>query len=271
MPPYNPFARPISSLTAANMTPTPFTSTPEPTDRQLIVKQFLKNPQNKIWLLQHTQDNPKLLRQVKRLFTIRELINIQKNLFKDCIDDRLDEGLFEAVHDIRSKWLAMNPLDRPFRPNPPQGSCPQPSPSGGRRGKDRLVQIAVVPLSHWNNSAPSSSWMIQTPTLQTIINLTSPSPEPTLQPLNSYPEYMHDSTCFHCRKKGHFTNYCPNFVWTICGENAPQHYPSTCPLRASATLPPRYQNVDDSADPNDFYFNFDDEAIANITGEPINY
>ena len=148
MPPYNPFARPVSSLTTTNMTPTPFTSTPEPTDRQLVVKQFLKNPQNKIRLLQCTQDNPKLLRQVERLFTIRELINAQKSLFKDCIDDGLDEGLFEAVHDIRSRRLATNPLDRPFRLNPPQGSCPQPSPSGGRRGKDKSVWIAIVPLSH---------------------------------------------------------------------------------------------------------------------------
>ena len=101
MPPYNPFARPISSLTTANMTPTPFVPTPEPTD-QLLIKQFLKNPQNKIWLLQCTQDNPKLLQQVERLFTIRELITAQKNLFKDCIDDGLDEGLFEVVNDIRS-------------------------------------------------------------------------------------------------------------------------------------------------------------------------
>ena len=124
MPPYNPFARPVSSLTATNLTPTPFTSTPEPADRQLLVKRFLKNPQNKIRLLQRAQDNPKLLRQVERLFTVRELINAQKNLFKDCIDDGLDEGLFEAVHDIRSKWLATNPLDRPFRLNPPQGSRP---------------------------------------------------------------------------------------------------------------------------------------------------
>ena len=148
MPPYNPFARPVSSMTTTNMTPTPFTSTPEPTDQQLVVKRFLKNPQNKIRLLQHAQDNPKLLRQVERLFTIRELINAQKNLFKDCIDDRLDEGLFEAVHDIRSRRLATNPLDRPSRPNPPQGSRPWPSPSGGCREKDKSVQIAVVPLSH---------------------------------------------------------------------------------------------------------------------------
>ena len=236
-----------------------------------LVRRFLKNPQNKIRLLQRAQDNPKLLRQVERLFTIRELINAQKNLFKDCIDDGLDEGLFEAVHDIRSRRLAINPLDRPSRLNPPQGSRPRPSPSGGCKGKDKSVRIAVVPLSHRNNSTPSSSRMIQTPTPQTIIDLTSPSPEPTLQQPNPYPEYMRDSTCFHCRKKGHFANYCPNFVCTICGENAPQHYLSTCPLRASATLPPRYQNVDDSADPDDYYFDFDDEAIANMTGEPINY
>ena len=31
------------------------------------------------------------------------------------------------------------------------------------------------------------------------------------------------------------------------------------------------KNVDDSADPDDFYFDFDDAAIANMTGEPINY
>ena len=140
-----------------------------------------------------------------------------------------------------------------------------------RSGKDKSVQIAVVPLSHRNSSAPSSSQMIQTPTLQTIIDLTSPSPELTLQHQNPYPEYMCDSTCFHCRKRGHFANYCPTFVCTICGEHTPQHYPSTCPNRASTTPPPRYQDDDDLADPNDFYFDFDDAAIANMTGEPINY
>ena len=190
MPPYHPFARPVSSLTAANMTPTPFISTPEPAD-WLLVKWFLKNSQNKIRLLQRAQDNPNPLWQVERLFTIRELITAHKNLFKDCIDDGLDEGLFEAVNDIRSKWLTTNPLDRPFRPNPLQGPCPRPSPSGGHKGKDKWVWIAVVPLSHWNSSAPSSSWMIQTPTPQMIIDLTFPSPEPTLQHLNLYPEYMH--------------------------------------------------------------------------------
>ena len=116
MPPYNPFARPASSLTTMNMTPTPFISTPEPADRQLVVRRFLKNPQNKIRLLQQAQDNPKLLRQVERLFTIRELINVQKNLFKDCIDEGLDEGLFEAVHDIRSKWLGYPTSENTWEP-----------------------------------------------------------------------------------------------------------------------------------------------------------
>ena len=253
------------------MTPTLFIPTSETTDWQLLIKRFLKNPQNKIWLLQCAQDNPKLLWQVERLFTIRELITTQKNLFKDCINDGLDEGLFEAVNDIRSKRLATNPLDWPFRPNPPQGSCPWPSPSGGHRGKDKSVQITMIPLSHWNNSAPSSSQIILTLALQMIINLTSPSLEPTPHQPSLYPEYMHDSTCFHCRKKGHFANYCPTFVCTICGEHTLQHYPSTCLNCASATLPPRYQNVDDSTDPNDFYFDFDDAAITNMTGEPINY
>ena len=128
MPAYNPFARPTSSLTTANMTPTPFISTPEPTDRQLVVRRFLKNPQNKIRLLQCAQDNPKLLRLVERLFTIRELINAQKNLFKDCIDNGLDEGLFEAVHDIRSRRLATDPLDRPSRLNPPKDHAHDPLP-----------------------------------------------------------------------------------------------------------------------------------------------
>ena len=267
MPSYNPFARPA---TATNMTPTPFIPTPEPTDWQLLIKQFLKNLQNKIRLLR-TQDNPKLLWQVKRLFTIWELITTQKNLFKDCINNGLDEGLFEAVHDIKSKWLATNPLNWPFRPNPPQGSCPWPSPCGGHRGKDKSVWIAIVSLSHQNNSRPSSSQVIQTLTPQTIINLTSPSPEPILHQPNPYPDYVHESTCFYCRKKSHFANYCPTFVFTMCESHASQHYPSTCPNCASATLPPDYQNVDDSADPDDFYFEFDDAAITNMTGELINY
>jgi len=113
--------------------------------------------------------------------------------------------------------------------------------------------------------------MTLTPTLQTIIDLTSPSPEPINHQSNPYPDHMRNATCFHCRKTGHFANYCPTFICIICGKHAPQHYPSTCPDRPLRTPPPRYQNVDDPADPDDYYYDFDDEAIANMTGEPINY
>jgi hypothetical protein len=72
------------------------------------------------------------------------------------------------------------------------------------------------------------------------------------------------------RKIGHFASYCPQYKCVKCKKVAPKHYQNACPNRNSHTPPPHYFHdyEEEPLNPEDFNFNFDDDAIANMTREP---
>jgi hypothetical protein len=85
-----------------------------------------------------------------------------------------------------------------------------------------------------------------------------------------YPDHMRDSTCHSCGKTGHFASFCPLYKCAICKKTAPKHYQNACPNRNSHTPPPRYRHdyEEEHLNAEDYNFDFDNDAIANMTREP---
>jgi hypothetical protein len=71
---------------------------------------------------------------------------------------------------------------------------------------------------------------------------------------------------------GHYASYCKLFQCKHCKKYAPKHYPNDCPRKnIPPTPPPTYEQMDTYYETatEDFDYDFDDEVIANMTGEPI--
>ena len=71
-----------------------------------------------------------------------------------------------------------------------------------------------------------------------------------------YPHYMADATCFTCKRTGHFQTHCPQYYCGKCGNAAPGHPSTSCPQDDQNPSTDVYEDV------------YEDEAWANITGEP---
>ena len=71
-----------------------------------------------------------------------------------------------------------------------------------------------------------------------------------------YPCYMADTTCFTCKKPGHFQTHCLHYYCRKCGNSAPGHPSTSCPQDDPPPSTDVYEDV------------YEDKAWANITGEP---
>jgi hypothetical protein len=83
---------------------------------------------------------------------------------------------------------------------------------------------------------------------------------------------MAESKCNHCDAIGHFASYCHLFRCKYCKKYALKHYPNDCHKKnVPPTPPPTYEQTDSFYDaaPEEFDYNFDNDAIANMTGEPV--
>jgi hypothetical protein len=138
--------------------------------------------------------------------------------------------------------------------------------SGTQKEKKRAHPTTPSPK---RNSKNSSSHHPEETT--DIVNLTkSMSPSPTTpisspaRPNNPTPKHMRTKICYYCHQISHFASYCLTFTCQYFHIAAPRHYANCCPERLAQLKEDAHYWPDD-----DRYHNFDDIAIANITGEPI--
>ncbi|KAG5633638.1 hypothetical protein H0H81_006344 [Sphagnurus paluster] len=98
---------------------------------------------------------------------------------------------------------------------------------------------------------------------QQVIDLTTPSPPPEKPRTIKKPHHFSPTPgpsntrrCYQCGDPTHLFVKCPSYQCTKCYRVAPGHYPSKCP----------YKEISEEG-----YYEWDNEAIGNITGEPSWY
>ncbi|GLB39704.1 hypothetical protein LshimejAT787_0702140 [Lyophyllum shimeji] len=118
-------------------------------------------------------------------------------------------------------------------------------------------KVAIKKPRYYRRSTPYPHGTRENP-----IDLRTPSPPSTMTPPpKQRPTPCADpklAECFTCGKSGHWASHCNKFVCKRCNSRQPGHYPKRCP-----TAEPE--------DNYDEYFDFDDDAIANMTEEPCGY
>jgi hypothetical protein len=209
---------------------------------------------------------------------IKENIAKQKELLRYVAQSPTQTFLYEAIHDLRQKRSERDyiPIFHPYRPTAKMTDAPESS-TVGKRKERKTARIIVTPLSHRGGARPSSSQTLMPTAHQTtaqpdFIDLVTPSPPPTRRIPSPMPPHMKNEKCHICGEIGHFGSYCPSFTCNVCKKPAPKHYPSKCPRRLShSPAPPSYHQQERDFDDDDGHFDFDDEAIANMTGEPVGY
>jgi hypothetical protein len=237
------------------------------------ILRFVKDENNERELLQTLRNDPRAVKAANAIFRARKALSIQKDLLRTLIDNAAELNLFEAVHDIQQRRLDNDfiPLYTAHPHSNTQANA-SPAPTVRQRGK-RSTHVVLTPLSHRGGGLPSSSRMTSTPaTNRVVIDLTTPSPEPpSTSQAPVIPPHMSTAECFKCRKIGHFSSYCPEYTCSQCNRRAPGHYSGRCPDRPRLP-PPRYRDdTYNDFDERDFDYDFDDDAIANMTGEPTHH
>lgn len=145
-----------------------------------------------------------------------------------------------------------------WNPSPPPPTPATSAPTSNHLANRTIANI--IPPTH-----PSRRNQDHQPHSSTeVINLTSPSPPVCHQIRNehAYLAAMSTAKCHKCGWIGHYMSFCPNFQCRLCGLRG--HYPSNCPNIPSSSNSDHYFTANDNYDDD-----FDDEAWANMTGEPM--
>lgn len=156
------------------------------------------------------------------------------------------------------------------------------------RGLAREIFISLSPVvgrvGHAHEYRPyypvSSRYAAATEENFAILRENTNSPPPTTQrgvrsrsqrppPIHRTPGSSYTSrpttqaTCYRCGSATHWLVQCPQYTCRICGRRQPEHRTDNCPRRHTVVSEPSTGSNDDNQ-----YYDFDDEAMANMTGEP---
>ena len=179
--------------------------------------------------------------------TTAHLLDLRTRLVWELIK----RNIADPLREIRNQLVIQNPT-----PPPPTPVIPALISNSSANRPIKNIIPTIRSSQKGRNHQPH--------TPAEIIDLTSPSPpiRHLIHNEHAYLAGMPTARCYKCNQISHYMSHCPSFQCKLCGLKG--HYPSNCPNTPSSSNSDPYFTANDDYDDN-----FDDEAWANMTGEPM--